>query len=273
MKDFLKRTVAVLAVASFALHPSLVQAQIAIGNANKVISRVQGVLQANTRTLVIKDDVYSNERVSTAADGAARFVFQDKTILSVGASSTVTLDEFVFDADASKSKVALSMSKGVMRFVSGNLPKARYSIKTPTAVIGIRGTIVVIAVALNGLTTVTVVEGAVTVSAAGTTATVDAGLSTTVSPGAPPTPPTASPPPSPQVQAMNSSLGPDPGGATETATAEGGGLSAGAIGIGAAIAATSDDDDAVSTSSSTSTSTSTTAAAGNGSSSTPSTTN
>jgi len=189
MRSFMRKAVVLAAVATLALQPVLAQAQVAVGNANKIVSAVQGVLQTNTRTLVLKDDVFSNENVNTGANSAARFIFRDDTMLSIGASSSVTLDNFIFDSDASKSQVAMSMSKGVMRFVSGKLPKNLYSIRTPTALIGIRGTILVITVAANGLTNVSVIEGTATVSAAGTTTAVDAGFSTSVSPGAPPTPP------------------------------------------------------------------------------------
>ena len=269
MKKILRKSIVFAAVAALTLHPVLAQAQVAVGNANKIVSNVRGVLQANTRNLAAKDDVFSNEVVNTGADSAARFVFRDNTILSVGASSSVTLDKFVFDPDAKKSTVALSVSKGVMRFVSGNLSKDRYTIRTPTAIIGIRGTILVVAVALNGATTVSVVEGAVSVTAAGTTTSVSSGFSTSVSPGGPPTPPSASPPSPPGLQNMQTALGPEPGvatGAQASTAAVGGGLATGAVaaGIGLAalaalaVAAAASDSDSVSTtdaSSSTSTAT------------------
>ncbi|MDA1097905.1 MAG: FecR domain-containing protein [Proteobacteria bacterium] len=269
MKLYVRKTLVFAAIVALTLQPVLAQAQVAVGNANKIVSGVRGVWQSNTRTLNLKDEVFSNEQVNTDADSAARFIFRDDTLLSIGASSSVTLDKFVFDNDASKSQVALSMSKGVMRFVSGNLPKNLYSIRTPAALIGIRGTILVITVALNGVTSVSVIEGAATVTALGTTTTVNAGFSTSVTPGAPPAPPTGTPPTPPQVQAMQTALGPDPGIATGGQAATGlGGLSTGAL-VGAAAlaavlavaisAASSDNDSAVGTtnaSSSTSTATS-----------------
>ncbi len=268
MKLLLRKTMVLAAVAALSLQPVLAQAQVAVGNANKIVSSVQGVLQSSTRTLVRADDVFSNEKVNTGASSAARFIFQDNTILSVGANSSVILDRFVFNTDANQSQVALSMSKGVMRFVSGTLPKKQYSIRTPTALIGIRGTILVVTVAVSGLTNVSVIEGVATVSAAGTTTSVGSGLSTSVSPGGPPTPPSASPPSPPQVQNMQTALGPDPGGATGTQASNTGlgGLSSGALLGGAALAAalalaiaaaSSDSDSSVSTSSSTSTASST----------------
>ena len=129
MRPFIRKTVVFAAVAALALQPILAQAQVAVGSANKIVSAVQGVFQSNTRTLALKDEVFSNENVNTGADSAARFIFRDDTMLSIGANSSVTLDRFVFDSDASKSQVAMSMSKGVMRFVSGNLPKRLTSVR------------------------------------------------------------------------------------------------------------------------------------------------
>lgn len=255
-------------VAAFALQPVLAQAQSAIGSTNKVINSVQGALDANVRELRIQDGVFSNERIDTGPDSAARLIFEDQTILSIGANSNVVLDKFVFDPDPAKSEVSLSITKGVLRFASGNLPSRAYMVRTPTALIGIRGTIFELVVAANGATTVSVVEGAVAVSAAGTTTTVGSGLSSTVAPGAGPTPPAPSPPSPPSVQAMNNGLGPEPGqvaSTSESGAGGAGGLSAGALAAGAAIAAAlaalaiavaSDDDDAASTSTSTSTATS-----------------
>ena len=104
MKRFTRKSVVFAAVAALTLHPVLAQAQVAVGNANKIVSNVRGVLQANTRTLVTQDNVFSNEVVNTGANSAARFIFRDKTMLSVGANSSVTLDNFVFDADSADRK-------------------------------------------------------------------------------------------------------------------------------------------------------------------------
>ena len=55
----------------------------------------------------------------------------------------LVIDEFIYDPDPSKSKLALNMASGTARFISGGLGlinKENISIKTPSATIGIRGT-------------------------------------------------------------------------------------------------------------------------------------
>jgi hypothetical protein len=112
------------------------------------------------------------------------------------------------------------LTKGVMRFVTGNLSKDRYSIRTPTATIGIRGTILEISVADNGATTTRVTEGAAMVRAGGRTETVRSGFSTTTRRGQRPTPPKPNPPTPPQVETLRTALGPEPAPAEITAAAE-----------------------------------------------------
>jgi hypothetical protein len=53
------------------------------------------------------------------------------------------IDEYVYDPDPSKSKMALNFVQGTARFATGGLglvPKENIQIQTPTATIGIRGT-------------------------------------------------------------------------------------------------------------------------------------
>jgi FecR-like protein len=132
-------------------------------------------------------DVFQNEIIRTGDKSASRVRFEDNTDLAIGAGSEVTLDRFVFDPDPNKSQVALSIARGVARFTTGSLPKSAYKITTPTATIGVRGTIVTITVAADGSTTISVDEGIALVTSNGVTVTVDAGMTTSVTSGLAPT--------------------------------------------------------------------------------------
>src|SRR5215475_8978553 len=85
------------------------------------------------------DDVVRNEVVRTAADSDARLVFRDDTNLSLGPGSTVKLDRTVFD-DPKAGDIAIRLTLGAFRFVTGNSNKEAYEIKTPIATMGVRGT-------------------------------------------------------------------------------------------------------------------------------------
>jgi hypothetical protein len=181
-------------VCASALAISLFTSQVAwadpnIGDAQVVVNDVKGTVGPQETVLRAGIDVFQNEVIHTGPRSASRVLFQDKTNLSIGASSQVTLDRFVYDPDPAKSAVALSIAKGVARFTTGNLPKSSYRITTPTATIGVRGTIITITVADDGTTTISVDEGVATVTSNGQTVEVNAGMTTTTVPGQPPSQP------------------------------------------------------------------------------------
>jgi hypothetical protein len=198
-----RRAIARVLACALALSPFASDIALAdqdIGNTQVVVNDVKGVIGTQAPAVLRAGiDVFQNEVVRTGEKSASRVKFQDNTDLCVGASSEVTLDHFVFDPDPAKSQVALSVARGVVRFTTGSLPKSAYQISTPTATIGVRGTILTITVALDGTTVVSVEDGSALITSHGQTVTVDAGMTTTVVPGAPPstpgpTPPATSPP-------------------------------------------------------------------------------
>ena len=108
--------------------------------------------------LVTGDSVFRNETVRTGADSNARLVFLNSTNLGVGPTSSVKLDQFVYVGQSNGQKMTVNLAKGVFRFTTGVLDKKAYEITTPTAAIGVRGTVLDIAVQ-GPDTRVTLVEG------------------------------------------------------------------------------------------------------------------
>jgi hypothetical protein len=78
---------------------------------------------------------------SAPAPSAAELGFLDQTKLSIGASAQVKLDRFVYDISGGTRTVVLTAAKGVARFVSGTDPSSAYQVRTPHAIIGVRGTV------------------------------------------------------------------------------------------------------------------------------------
>lgn len=193
-----RRTMAQLLCGAVVVSQFWSQAALAqqnIGDTQVVVNDVRGVIGTQQPAVLRAGiDVFQNEIIRTGDRSASRVHFQDNTDLSVGAGSEVTLDRFVFDPDPAKSQVALSIAKGVVRFATGSLPKSAYKITTPTATIGVRGTIFTVAVTDDGATTVSVEEGVALVTAAGATVAVNTGMSTTTTSGGPPSTPNTTPP-------------------------------------------------------------------------------
>jgi hypothetical protein len=110
-----------------------------IGGAEIVINIVEGGLSSGSITPVAQGDaVYRDEGVRTRVDSKARLLLMDKTNLTVGPSSTIRLDRFVYSGPKQPGTIVLNLAKGTCRLVVGDANKHSYTIVTPTAAIGIR---------------------------------------------------------------------------------------------------------------------------------------
>ena len=153
----LNKVIAALVAALCAAPIGHAHAQ-AIGSTATAQNQVTRELSGASAPLVVGDSVFRNEVVRTGAESAAKLVFVDSTNLAVGPTSRVVLDRFVYEGDPGSEKVAVGLAKGLFRFTTGNLDKKAYTINTPTAAIGVRGTVLDIDV-LHADTRVTLVEG------------------------------------------------------------------------------------------------------------------
>lgn len=112
-----------------------------VGVAAAVNPQAQGIQPgARDRALFIGAQVVHDERIRTGANGRTQVVFLDGSALTIGPNADMVIDEFVYDPDAKVGTLALTAAKGAFRFVGGRISKKKpVVIKTPTAVIGIRG--------------------------------------------------------------------------------------------------------------------------------------
>lgn len=133
-------------------------AQQHIGSTALAHNDVSRELGGATGPLATGDSVFRDEMVRTGANSTAKLVFLNSTNLGVGPTSRVTLDQFVYVGEANGQKMAVNLAKGVFRFTTGALDKRAYTISTPNAAIGVRGTVLDIAVQ-GGLSRVTLAEG------------------------------------------------------------------------------------------------------------------
>jgi hypothetical protein len=115
-------------------------AQARVGEAAVIHNEV--VNATTTSQINVGDGVLRDETVRTGADSAARFVMADSTNLSLGANASLKLDRTVFNDEHSYRDIAVRLTTGAFRFVTGHSEKTAYKITTPLATIGVRGTIV-----------------------------------------------------------------------------------------------------------------------------------
>jgi hypothetical protein len=104
-----------------------------------VVRNTVSQLEPRVTRIAKGDEVVRDEVVRTAADSDARLVFRDDTNLSLGPGSTLKLDRTVFD-DPKAGDIAIKLTLGAFRFVTGHSNKEAYEIKTPVATMGVRGT-------------------------------------------------------------------------------------------------------------------------------------
>ena len=110
------------------------------------VSEVSGYAQIKRGTSANNADlafsIQSNDQAVTS-NGRMAITFLDDSTVKLTEHSQLTIDEYIYDPDPSKSKMALTFGLGTARFISGTLgkiDKRNVSLKTPTADIAIRGT-------------------------------------------------------------------------------------------------------------------------------------
>jgi len=129
-------------------------AAFALISRTKVLAQVVdigSITELNGITRVVRDKPYesaidfslnSMDRLETAK-GRMGVTFRDETTIRLTEHSNVIIDDFVFDPNPSKSSMALNFVKGTGRFISSKkprIPKDNITIRTHSAVVGIRGT-------------------------------------------------------------------------------------------------------------------------------------
>lgn len=135
----LKRlTVPALAIV-VALPATLAEAQ-QVGTAAAVNPAAQARGSGGARTIVIGQSIAHRERIQTTSAGSVQLLFLDKTSMTIGPNSDLAIDEYVYDPNSNTGKLAATLTKGVMRFVGGQISHAgNAQVTTPNAVVGIRG--------------------------------------------------------------------------------------------------------------------------------------
>jgi len=111
-----------------------------------IIKRGKETIQVTKGT-----EIKTNDKVETK-NGKVKIVFKDDTNVTVTESSSLVIDDFVYDPKSGAGKLGLKAAAGTVRYVSGSIAKDPKNVKinTPTAAIAVRGTDFVMAVSETG---------------------------------------------------------------------------------------------------------------------------
>ena len=119
-----------------------VQAQaVDIGDISELNGTAQ-ILRDKPYDANLKFAIQSNDEAITK-NGRMAITFLDNSVVKLTEFSELIIDEYIYDPDPSKAKMALTFGLGTARFITGNLnriDKQNITLKTPTANIAIRGT-------------------------------------------------------------------------------------------------------------------------------------
>ena len=145
----MKRLFPILTVLVVALAtPAAAQTRVGVNATVENTVRTRSVGDRGWRPSVVNGAVHQADAIVTGDASRLSIALLDQSVLTVGSNASLTVDRFVFDTEADAAGVLVSLVQGAFRFVSGSrgAEPERVAFRTPTATIGIRGTIIEAAV-------------------------------------------------------------------------------------------------------------------------------
>jgi hypothetical protein len=116
----------------------------------KTVSGQAEIVRNGTRNAAkIGDPVYEKDTIETGADGSIGITFIDNTVMSSGPNSQIVLEDYKFNSSNFTGSMLTDMNRGTISMVSGDIARSTpgaMKVKTPTAILGVRGTRFVIEV-------------------------------------------------------------------------------------------------------------------------------
>lgn len=82
-------------------------------------------------------------QLKTMKTASLGVTFKDSTVMSFGPDTELTVDEFLYAPAQGQLKLGTSLGKGSLNYISGVIAKLKpeaVSVKTPSGIIGVRGT-------------------------------------------------------------------------------------------------------------------------------------
>ena len=116
---------------------------------------------AGTTALASGMSLEQGDEIVTDAKGQVQLVFADETRIAIGNNSRLKIDQVLMRNSKSASSLAVTAVSGSFRFITGKSEKTAYKIATPTATMGIRGTVFDLAVASGRQTALALHDGEV----------------------------------------------------------------------------------------------------------------
>jgi hypothetical protein len=128
----------ILAIASIARAAGPQIAQVKTVSGDAAIVRGGASLPAK-----VGDPVYEKDTIKTGDGGSIGLTFVDNTVMSAGPNSEIDMSQYRFDSNNFNGAMLADVHQGTVTMVSGDIARSSpgaMRIKTPAAMLGVRGT-------------------------------------------------------------------------------------------------------------------------------------
>lgn len=142
-KTALVAAVALVAVQLFSVSRANAEAKIGVSAAVRGNVFVKSGSGNDQRKAEVDQNILLQDEVRTKQQSALQILLLDQSVFTVGENCEMIIDRFVYDPNQNAGEMSGQVLKGAFRFVSGRIGKAnptKANITTPSATIGIRGT-------------------------------------------------------------------------------------------------------------------------------------
>ena len=119
------------------------QADSQVAQIKKVLGQTEIVRNGGRAAAHIGDPLFEKDTIETGADGSIGITFIDNTVMSSGPNSEIILEDYKFNSSDYKGSMLTDINKGTVSMISGDIARSTpgaMKVKTPTAILGVRGT-------------------------------------------------------------------------------------------------------------------------------------
>ncbi|WPD24141.1 MAG: FecR family protein [Candidatus Electrothrix aestuarii] len=139
----LRKRIILSLLAVLLLAPPLTFAQDFVGGLRKVSG--SATILRDGQQIIAKDGirVKMGDKLTTGSNGSMGVIFTDNTRISLGSNSEIDINEYVFQPEKGSFSFLTELVQGTASYISGTIGKLSpksVKFKTPTAVVGVRGT-------------------------------------------------------------------------------------------------------------------------------------
>ena len=141
---FLKKlVVAPMFAAALCMASYHAEAAEPIGQVKTLSGKASVMRDGANVALNVGSKLFQKDTVSTGEKGQLGMTFIDNSMFSVGPDSELSLEQFRFNTTTYKGAFKTRMKRGTLAAVSGKIAKhnpGAMNVKTPSAILGVRGT-------------------------------------------------------------------------------------------------------------------------------------